>query len=239
MLCGYGVGHNNSLSDSQSDRHQIGFRCRYILCISKTAKPSHAVFHVLRNRSYADRLTAVYRASSLPVSPLPLSSSSLCSSFPSSSESSAYLCSLPYTFPPASEAALVYSRSYPFSAPLLHHNYEIFSVFFCLVTRCVRACTDTSPLVVIYYRQHCAQRKAPVYKLLRGSFEASQGRHVAPMGEICHGGVQCTSTRFLTTAHFNNKGYSSFTKVCTKARVLKILYSSLFHQKAAINSKQK
>jgi len=34
------------------------------------------------------------------------------------------------------------------------------------------------------YRQHCAKRKAPVFKLLRGRFEvfAPQGRHVAPLG---------------------------------------------------------
>jgi len=36
-----------------------------------------------------------------------------------------------------------------------------------------------------FYRQHCAQRKAPVYELLTGRFcffFARQERHVAPMG---------------------------------------------------------
>jgi len=36
-----------------------------------------------------------------------------------------------------------------------------------------------------FYRQHCAQRKPPVFNLLRGrfwGFFAPQGLHVAPMG---------------------------------------------------------
>jgi len=37
---------------------------------------------------------------------------------------------------------------------------------------------------LLYYRQHCAQRKAPVFKLFRPilRFFAPQGRHVPPMG---------------------------------------------------------